>query len=181
MEAGIETLECGASQGNASRKVALLLKREQLLYDIRNYCYVEGHIMEGGEGEMSHSVQDVGEIGNVDRVTRVLDVAFADIVERLHPMTRRDITVPLQDDRLRERKVYGVMLQVPNDYSQTTVNLLGKLIHELLVTTAVADWLSITHPPKAGVWREKAEAVMTRIGQIRNRRQGRSRLRPRWL
>ena len=127
-----------------------------------------------------HMVQDVGQEGNVDRVTRVFDLAHADIVERLYPLTQHEVHHPVLDDRLREKPVYGVILKVPDDFSQTTVNLLGKLIHELLVCTATADWMSITNPPKEVTWRLKAEAVLTRINQVKGMRSGRSRIRPHW-
>lgn len=180
-EESFETVGCGGSPVPGKRLVALVFKRDQLIYDIANNCYVEGHIMAGSDDEIRHMVQDVGQEGNVDRVTRVLDLAHADIVERLYPFTQRQVDHPAMDDRLREKPVYGVILMVPADFSQTTVNLLGKLIHELLVCTATADWLSITNPPKEEAWRRKAETALSRINQVKGLRQGRSRIRPHWL
>ena len=182
MERDIETLECGPGQEPDRRMVAVILKRDQLLYDIENNCYVEGHIIEeGGHDGIPHVVQDVGQEGNVDRVTRVLDIAHADIVERLYPFTQHGIRHPVVDDRLREKAAYGIFLSVHGTFSQTTLNLLGKLIHELLVCIATADWLSITHTPKEEVWRRKAEAVINRINEIRNFRHRRIRIKPHWL
>lgn len=176
-----ETVECGGSRGTGRRLVALIFKRDQLIYDVENNCYVEGHIMVESDDEVRHMVQDVVQEGNVDRVTRVLDLAHADITERLYPLTQHEVHHPVLDDRLREKPVYALMLNVPEYFSQTTVNLLGKLIHELLVCTATADWLSITNPPKEETWRRKAESALTRINQVKGMRPGRSRIRPHWL
>lgn len=177
----IEIVECGSSQEAEKRLVVLIFKREQLLYDIENNCFVEGHIMVDSHDEVRHTVQDVGQEGNVDRVTRVLDLAHADIVERLYPFTQYEIHHPTVDDRLREKPVYGIALNVPLTFSQTTLNLLGKLIHELLVCVATADWLSITNPQKEVVWRRKADDLIIRINQIKDFRKHRSRIRPHWL
>lgn len=176
----MDTVDCGREE-SGKREVMLIFKRDQLLYDIKNCCYVEGHIMVESHDEVRHMVQDVGEEGNVDRVTRMLDVAHADIVERLYPFTKREISKPVYVDLLRDRPVYGIALSVPETFSQTTINLLGELIHELLVCTAVEDWLSTTNPPKAVVWDRKKEALYTRITQIRNTRRGRYRIKPHWL
>ncbi len=176
----VEIVECGAVEVG-KRLVVIILKREQLLYDIENYCYIEGDIMPEDTQHQRHMVQDVGQEGNVDRVTRVLDIAYADIVERLYPFTQHEIHHPVVDDRLRNKPVYGIFLSVPETYSQTTLNLLGKLIHELLVCEAVADWLSIVNPQKEETWRRKVEQVIQRINEIKSFRRDRSRIRPHWI
>ena len=182
MEKEFEIIECGAGDREAGkRNVALLFNREQLIYDIENNCYVEGHIMTDAHDEVRHTVQDVGQDGNIDRVTRVLDLAHADITERLYPFTQREIEHPVVTDRMRKKPVYGIFLSVPEKFSQTTLNLLGKLIHELLTCTATADWLSITNPPKAETWRLKGEEALKRINQVKGLRRGRTRIRPHWV
>lgn len=180
-DADITIIQCGGSEEAGKRLVAVLLSREQLLYDIRNNCYIEGHILRESDDETRHTIQDVGEEGNVDRVTRVLDLTHADITERLYPFTQRDIRHPVVDDRLRERPAYGIFLSVPESYSQTTLNLLGKLIHELMVCTATADWMSITNAPKEDHWRRKAETTLTRINEVKSQTRGRIRIRPHWV
>ena len=180
MEKSVEILECGR-EPTGKQVVVIILKREQLLYDIKNYCYIEGDIMPEDTQHSRHMVQDVGEEGNVDRVTRILDLAHADVVESLYPFTQLEIHHPVVDDRLREKPVYGIFLNVPESYSQTTLNLLGGLIHELMVCIAIADWMSITNPPKEETWKRKAEATLTRINQVKSQTRDRSRIRPHWL
>lgn len=179
MEKSVEIVECGRQP--TGKLVVIILKREQILYDIKNYCYIEGDIMPEDTQHSRHMVQDIGEEGNVDRVTRILDLAHDDVVERLYPFTQHEIHHPVVDDRLRGKTVYGIFLNVPETYSQTTLNLLGKLIHELMVCVAMADWMSITNPPKEETWKRKAEATLTRINQVKSQTRDRSRIRPHWL
>ena len=138
-----------------------MFKREELLYDIKNYAFIEGSVMDTESNHNRHMVQDVGETGNVDRVTRVLDLRVAK--EFLYPYTKRDIHRSVLDDKLREPGVYGIVVKVPTNFSQTTLQLLEKLIHEYLVCEAVADWMSITNTAKAEIWKAKASEAESEI------------------
>lgn len=110
-----------------------------------------------------HTVQDIGEAGNIDRVTRILDLALSECSEWLYPFTKRRIYRECLDDRLTEKKVYSIFMRVPKDFSQTTLNAIENLVHEYLVCSALADWLSIANPKKASVWKEKMEELKTAI------------------
>lgn len=66
-------MSCCIENEGAKLKVKLTFEREQLLYDIKNNAYVESHVMAPETEHAKHMVADVGEEGNVDRVTRVLD------------------------------------------------------------------------------------------------------------
>ena len=76
----------GAGSGDKDkRKVTLLFDREALFYDIANVAYVEGDVMQTENVHDKHQVIDIAEDGNVDRVTRLLDVAHATCVDFLYP------------------------------------------------------------------------------------------------
>lgn len=149
--------------------------REQLLYDVRNYAYVEGDIMQGEEHD-KHQVQDVGEDGNVDRVTRVLNTAFSEVVEFCYPYSKtpaeKETTL---NDALVETEKYELRLQLPHDFSQTSLPLLRDQIHEYLVCTAVADWMSITKPDSQANWQAKAEVAEGKVKSLLHGRIGRIR------
>ncbi len=149
----------------------LQFEREQLLYDIKNYCYVEGHIMpDDTEVHVRHTVQDVGEEGNVDRVSRVLNLAIERCRELLYPYTKEEAYITSLNDILKKPDSYWLVLSLPKEFSQTTLYLLENLIHEYLVCMAVADWLSITNPEKAQIWETKAnEAIKEAHDKLRNR------------
>ena len=147
--------------GMGTRKVQLNFLRRELLYDIANYSFVEGDIMPEDAEHVRHQVTDIVQDGNVDRVTRILNLAYTECVELLYPFVREDIPEDggELDDRLREPSRYYIELTLPRDFSATTVQLLSHLIHEYLVCRVLADWLSITFPNSYGKWQEKVEAL----------------------
>ena len=168
---------CYLDEQNGTVEAVLIFWRDPLLYDIKNYAYIEGHVMETENPHQRHTVQDVGEEGNVDRVTRVLDLNVAKCREMLYPFIKRNIYRHELDDTLNETPVYGMVLKVPQDFSQTTLNLLERLIHEYLVCKSVADWMSITNPAKVETWAIKAQeaeseirtSLLARLRRVRRR------------
>lgn len=159
-----------------TKSVTLTFKREEILYDCRNYAYVEGDTMKTQDEHDRHQVMDIGEDGNIDRVTRVLDLAFADCVELCYPYSKVEVTDETAlDDTLQERDTLVLNMLVPDDFSQTTVELLRRLIHELLVYKVMADWTSHTKPESEEKWAKKAEEVEGKISSSLNYRVGRVR------
>lgn len=65
--------------------------REELLYDIKNVAYVTGDTLKTDDEHDRHQVIDVGEDGNVDRVTRMMNLAFAEVVEWLSRYTKLEV------------------------------------------------------------------------------------------
>lgn len=137
-------------------------------------AYIEGHILETENTEQRHMVADVGEAGNVDRVCRILDLGVAHCEELLYPYTKRGVYRPLENET-REREAYCLVLSLPETFSQTTLNLLEHLIHEYLVSRAIADWMSITNPAKAETWAVKAQECEAGICGCLNARMSRTR------
>lgn len=176
-------IDCGTGcrEGNgggtgSERRVTLVFHREELLYDIRNYAWIEGHVW-GVEGEESrharHTLEEIGEAGNVDRVNRILETVHAVVVEMLYPYTKEDTGEDeVLCDRLHAPRDYVVEMRVPGSMSRTTLRLLVELIHEFMVARVVYDWLSITHPEAARNWLEKALEAQEKIGRIKNNRRG---------
>ena len=153
------------------KDVNLSFKREQLLYDIKNYAFVEGDVMQAKTEHDRHQVIDVGEDGNIDRVTRVLDLSFVECVDLLYPYSKKTFE-DMQDsnDILEETETYTIEMKVPDWFSKTTVVLLEKLIHEYMVYRVLADWMSITNPASKANWEEKIEDVSEKIRGCMNAR-----------
>jgi len=159
-----------------TKKVQLFFKRDQLLYDVKNLAYVEADVMED-ESHAKHQVFDIGEDGNIDRVTRMFDLAFARCLEFCYPYSKRIVDDgTYMTDVLRESPMYGMELLLPDDFSITTVNLLEKYIHEFMVCWALWDWLSITKPSSKTNWQEKLAELEDMIKGTLNARIGRVRL-----
>lgn len=164
-----------------TREVTMVFHREQLLYDIKNYAYIEGHVWGEENQHAQHTLVDIGEEGNVDRVNRILGVVHADAVEMLYPYTKQE-TEEAEEicDKMWTPKEYKIVMSVSKRMSRTTLHLLTKLIHEFMVARVLYDWLSITHPDAAGNWLQKAEEAEKEINGIKNNRTGitRRRLHP---
>jgi hypothetical protein len=159
-----------------TKTVTLTFKRDEILYDCKNYAYVEGDTMKTQDEHDRHQVMDIGEDGNIDRVTRVLDLAFAECVELCYPYSKEEVEdTTAADDTLEERDAMVLRMVVPDDFSQTTVELLRRLIHELLVYKVMADWTSHTKPESEEKWAKKAGEVEEKITSSLNYRVGRVR------
>ncbi len=169
---------CGCRK-QETKDVTLTFKRAELLYDASNYSYVLAeHIPEGDECRR-HQVMDICQEGNVDRVTRVLNMAHAECVEMLYPYTKSEIPDGecSMDDILSEPDVYEIKLTLAETFSLSTVRLLESLIHEYLVCRVLADWMSITEANAEATWEKKFMALrekirtslMSRTGKVRRK------------
>ncbi len=174
-------MSCCIVNEGAQQKVTLNFMRSQLLYDIKNNAYVESHVMAPDTEHAKHMVADVGEEGNVDRVTRVLDLGISMCREMLYPWAKKEIHKTEFNDELKEREQYKIVMNVPSTMSQTTLTLVERLIHEYLVCRGVADWLSITNPQKAETWLAKAAEAETSIRTSIQSRMERVRLKQHWF
>lgn len=155
---------CDNSQ-QQTKPVTLTFKRSELLYDAANYSFVEGDIMKADDEHARHQVFDIAEKGNIDRVTRVLNLSHAECVEMLFPYTKEDIADGQEalNDVLTVPEEYHIVLNLPVGFSLTTVRLLQNLIHEYLVCRVLADWMSITNPNSEANWERKFESLRSKI------------------
>lgn len=144
--------------------------RSELLYDARNYAYVESDIMDGDREHARHQLADICEEGNVDRVSRILALVHAEVVEMLYPFTKSEPENEEISDTLEEPTEYVVELTIPVTMSGTTTKLLSKLIHEYMVYRVMADWLGITNPQVAAAWKAKADEAKAAIQLEKNNR-----------
>ena len=148
-----------------NKPVTLTFKRSELLYDAANYSFVEGDIMKADDEHARHQVFDIAEKGNIDRVTRVLNLAHSECVEMLFPYTKEEIAEGQEalNDVLTAPEEYHIVLNLPVGFSLTTVKLLQNLIHEYLVCRVLADWMSITNPSSQANWEAKFRELKTKI------------------
>jgi hypothetical protein len=169
---------CGRN-GNEVKKrtVALLFKRDNLDYSIENYAYIEADGLDESQAHLRHLLTDICQEGNRDRVTRILGVIHAEIIELLYPYTKQPVVEEEVTDDLWEPEVYRMELRVPESYSRTSVHLLTKLIHEYMVYRVLHDWLMMTWVEKAGYWEERADKCLKEIEHLLNTRTERVRIR----
>ncbi len=168
---------CCEHKQEQAKPVTLIFKRAELLYDAENYSYVEGDIMKTDNEHTRHQVFDIGQEGNIDRVTRVLNLAHSECVEMLYPYTKEDVPneqEPLNDILIAPEQ-YVIELLLPDGFSITTVRLLEHLIHEYLVCRVLADWMSITNPGSQSNWEDKLANIKSRVQSALMSRRGRMR------
>lgn len=163
-------------QAQRNKAVTLTFNRENLLYDIKNYAFVEGDIMNVDDENTRHQVIDIAEDGNIDRVTRVLDLAHAECVEFMYPYTKEPcVDEQTTNNDLVETPQYVIEMLVHEDFSQTTIDLLAKLIHEYMICRVLGDWFRITYPANQSGWELKAEDIKHQIRTRLHARCGRVR------
>ena len=169
---GICNTDCTTNASNYSDKRIVRLKflRKELLYDIKNYAFVEADVMGEEKQHAQHVLAEIGEDGNVDRVSRILAVVHSAVIEMLFPYTKAEPIAEEIDNCLHAPDEYVVELNVPNTMSRTTLRHLSRLIHEYMVYCVLADWLSITNPQAAANWSAKAEAIKKEIEEVKNLR-----------
>lgn len=142
----------------------LIFLREELLLDIANYAFVTADIMPVEDEHLKHQVFDIAEDGNEELATRVLNLAHAECVENLYPYTKipciRDEEL---DDKLISPDKYEIELNLPKQFSRTTVLLLRELIHDYLVCRVLLEWMGITCPSAQPFWRERLEEISSRM------------------
>lgn len=134
----------------------LIFERSELLYDISNMAFVAADIR---EGELSphtlHQTFDICAPGNVDRISRLLDFAFAEAGVILRHITipppRRDV----QADILVYHDSYRLRLRVEAGLSESGVIHLKECLHEYMVASALYGWFAVTLPAAADIWKEQ--------------------------
>ena len=158
------------------KSVTLDLWKKNLLYDIKNMAFVEGETL--SDTEVKKQVQDIGNDGNIDRVTRMLDLYHAECVELLYAYTKEWMhPIDWEDDTQKLPNLYHVIMWVPEDFSRTTVNMMVQCMHEYIVAKVLQDWLSVVNPQAATKWEAKAETVKEKLQECVNRRINRVRRR----
>ena len=121
--------------------------------------------MQADDEHARHQVFDIAAKGNIDRVTRVLNLAHAECVEMLFPYSKEEIPEGQEamTDVMTAPEEYHIVLNLPDGFSLTTLKLLTHLVHEYLVCRVLADWMSITNPGSQANWEEKFRELKTKI------------------
>ena len=152
------------------KNVKLTFNREQILYDIKNVAYIEGHKLDEKQQHIQHTIVDICEEGNIDRVNRILYNVYLSVVEMLYPYTKNEIMDNMLNNDMREPDEYVINMLVPETMSQTSINILNTLIHEYFVTYVISDWLGILLPESSQYWMLKLAGIEKDITSVKNRR-----------
>lgn len=116
--------------------------RKELLYDISNRAYIIGDSLGDDKEHAKHQLIDIVQDGNIDYVARMLDKAHAECAEFLYSCTKVPCETDVKyDDDQQDIEKYIITMSVHNGISETTLNLLTKLIHEYMVLKVLGGFL----------------------------------------
>lgn len=162
-----------------TKRATLTFKRDELLYDCKNLGFVAGDVMAEERQDGKHQLQDIGEDGNVDWVTRVIGLALVYCTELLYPYSKTEIEDDNQfDDELRNIQEYHINLLLPDDFSWTTLHLLEHAIHMFVVYRVMYEWVSLVSPndtQSRAHWKQMIEEWEEDMKSKLNARMGRAR------
>ena len=122
-----------------------------MIYDIANNAFVVGETIEDAGPHIRHLVQDVVEGQNIDRVCRVMSLAFCRVKDLL-----RQWVVDVEEE-------YALRIVVPYGLPRCTIDYWAILAYEYVTASAIADWLGITAKDKAPEWQRKADEAAERL------------------
>ena len=133
------------------RVLILELKRKELAYDIQNLGYIIRDSMKRESPEEGRNISDIMEDGNADRIQRILDLAYAEVMRVLSPYVDHRVEADAYgNDILNEPTSYYVFVTLKHTMPGTTENLLRVYVHEFMVAFTMADWLAVVAPRAGG-------------------------------
>jgi len=149
---------------NNIKRATLRFERDELLSDIKNDAYIEWDATNKDNGHDKHLIADICEEGNIEKVTRRLDLTFAHAVELCMPYTKKWVRPrSSRNNEYDEKDEYVMYMEVPHTFSETTLDYMEELIHNLLVARVLEEWFSVTKPDAAEIYAIKASGFETEI------------------
>lgn len=144
--------------------IEVSLYRKALVYDAENIAFIIGDNMQGGDEKEKSGVMDVGQDGNIDRVTRVLNKSFNELVYALTAYTKEDTMEDCVVDNLfTEPEVYVLKLSVPVAFSKPNMEAVKTAAHEYLVCMSLFDWFTITKKDEAQGYYDRAQMELVKL------------------
>lgn len=144
------------------------IRKKALLYDIANLAYV---IADTGEdsNHILHKVRDICEEGNIDRVSRVLGLAYTHVLSVLSPIIEnhdRD----LDKDYSVIPHNYEIKFKTEREFhfrlTPEKKLKIKECVHEFMVCMVLADWLGIVLPAAADVWKFRMQEAESQISSL---------------
>ena len=156
------------------------LRKDELLYDIKNTAYVFADSRKDDDKEPHglHNIYDVCEDGNIDKVARLMDSAVEDCKELLFSMTRAKATSggfvsdeweEVTGSPCNDEDCYYLALRVPWSFSATSARSMMVYAHEYIVNRVLYKWMLLAYSDGAqtfGMLAEHArESLKTAAGR----------------
>ena len=154
---------CKKNINGAKSKMWLVFHRDDLLYDIETYAFVEGDVLPP-EFHGAHQISDIAQEGNEDMVTRMFNLAHAECMEALYPYTKAECHPHgILENTLETPKSYYISLDLPEGFSRTTVGLIKELVHNYFVVKVISEWIGMLYPDMRPYWERRLEEIKNRL------------------
>ena len=148
--------------------INITLNRADLIYDISNVAYIVGDLIE--DPIYKGSVKDVAVNGNVDRITRIMDKSYNELIVGLSAYNKVSLIVSgdvietiSSDNAFKETPSYVLSLNMPLDFNKNIVSPITAACHEYMVCMSLFEWLSITKKDEAELYRIKAIEELNKV------------------
>lgn len=148
--------------------INITLNRADLIYDISNVAYIVGDLIE--DPVYKGAVKDVAVDGNIDRVTRIMDKSYNELVVGLSAYNKAvlntvdGITETItSDNSFKEESSYVLSINMPADFNKNVVNAITAACHEYMVCMSLFEWFSITKKDEAELYRIKAIEELNKV------------------
>lgn len=160
-------------------KVTIFLR--EVMQDLAALAYNAGQTL-GASAEtdapnaLVPMIQDILEPGNMERNARLAALAAAEVADALFPYCKPPVREGEElTDWLEVRPAFTFPLDLPEQVSRNSIDLVSRYAHEYIVCRVLRDWLSSYNQQLAENWAYKeAEALANlrgclayRTGRIR--------------
>ena len=125
-------------------EITLTLKMSEIIYDIQNKTYLTGRSAANGENH-SHvaNMQANDDEENEAQILRSITTAYSILRNRFAEFLN-DQTPLSNNDILDGKEDIQISLTMPSNFNSSVAKTIGEAAHQFIVSTAIADWFSIT-------------------------------------
>lgn len=141
------------------------LKKKALLYDISNLAFLIADTHKE-EDVALHRVRDICEDGNIDRVSRMLGLAYANVCDILNDVLEhpdidinRDFTSTPHDYEFMFKDIELLRYRL----TQEKKLKIKETIREYMISMVMSDWLEMTYPLAADIWKFRIAEAMEKL------------------
>ena len=135
-----------------------------LKYDIDNIAYIIGERVQ--DDGLRQRISDVTQDNNLDRVKRMLDLAYAEIGQFCYPYTKT-FPSPMKGgvdvNNISDATEYVISLHMPFFVAESTFVSAKEHMNEYFIWRVMLDWLNLTAPDIANTYADKLQTLETAI------------------
>lgn len=144
------------------------LHKKALLYDIANMAYIIADNHSDSDSAI-HRLRDICQEGNIDRVSRVLGLAYANLLQILAPILTPGTINEHRDHSAQPHDYLFKFNECNRNRYRLTDEIKLKIketAHEYMICMVLADWLAVILPAAADVWKFRFEQASLSIKEI---------------